>query len=518
MERSFNFNDLFVFDLANNHQGSVEHGLNIIKGVAGVVYNHGIRGGMKFQFRQLDSFVHPSHHTGSDNKHIPRFFSTRLERSKYETMLAAVRKTGLLAICTPFDEKSVDVIIDMDFDIIKVASCSATDWPLIEKIAEANKPVIFSTGGLDFKKIDDLVSYFNHRGVDFAIMHCVSIYPTPDEACQLNQIDALRRRYPERVIGWSTHEDPDDDIPVQIAVAKGAGMFERHVGVETDDIKLNAYSSTPTQLDKWISGYLKAKTICGAVERPPALVTESEAIQGLRRGVYLKKTAKSDQILKRENVYFAMPCGEHQLSSGDWSDGIVMTQFCSEDEALMLNAVRMPDASPLRVIKTAIHEVKAMLNEAKIVLNSEFDVEYSHHYGVENFRETGAVLINCINREYCKKIIVQLPGQNHPSHFHRKKEETFQVLWGELFINVGGHERKLFPGETLTIQPGVFHYFWTDTGAIFEEVSTTNFNDDSYYRDKTINKMAREDRKTKVDHWGRFQIYNRANPAGASGA
>ena len=53
----------------------------------------------------------------------------------------------------------------MNIDVIKIASCSAADWPLIKKIGEAGKPVIFSTGGLDLNQIDDLVSYFDHCSV-----------------------------------------------------------------------------------------------------------------------------------------------------------------------------------------------------------------------------------------------------------------------------------------------------------------------------------------------------------------
>ena len=135
--------------------------------------------------------------------HINRFLSTRIERADYQVLLDKIRAEGLLAMCTPFDEESVDIIVDMGFDIIKIASCSAADWPLIEKISDAGLPVIASTAGLDTENIDDLVSHFEHRGVDFALMHCVGIYPTPDELCNLNQIDALKRRYPGRVIGWS---------------------------------------------------------------------------------------------------------------------------------------------------------------------------------------------------------------------------------------------------------------------------------------------------------------------------
>ena len=79
-EQAFDFDELFVFDLANNHQGSVEHGLKVIREVGGVANKHGGRAAFKFQFRQLDSFIHLAHREGSDNKHIPRFLSTRLDR------------------------------------------------------------------------------------------------------------------------------------------------------------------------------------------------------------------------------------------------------------------------------------------------------------------------------------------------------------------------------------------------------------------------------------------------------
>jgi N-acetylneuraminate synthase len=98
-----------------------------------------------------------------------------------------------------------------------------------------------STGGLTLHDVDDLVSFFDHRRVHFGIMHCVAVYPTPIDQLELNQIQTLRNRFPGKVIGFSTHEGPDDLTPVHVAVAKGAEMLERHVGIQTDTVALNAY-------------------------------------------------------------------------------------------------------------------------------------------------------------------------------------------------------------------------------------------------------------------------------------
>jgi sialic acid synthase SpsE/mannose-6-phosphate isomerase-like protein (cupin superfamily) len=505
VSQAFDFRDIFVFDLANNHQGDIDHALRIIRGIGEVVRNRKVRGIFKFQFRQLDSFIHPAHHQNSDNKHIPRFMATRLDRSQFQVLLDAVRAEGMLAMCTPFDEESVDVIVDMGFDLIKVASCSAKDWPLLEKVAEANLPVIFSTGGLQLSNIDDLASFMDHRGTDFAIMHCVSIYPIPVDKFHLNQIDVLRNRYRNKVIGWSTHEDPEETVPIQIAVAKGARMFERHVGIAAGDIKLNAYSATPEQSDRWIAAWQAAVQFCGSTDRQASSI-EQESLNSLRRGVFARKPIKKGQVIEREHVYFAMPYIEGQLDSGNWKPGIVAMGNAKANGPLLLQHSRVPHDPDYHVLKEAVHEVKALLNEAHIALNSEFEVEYSHHYGIASFREYGAVIINCINREYCKKVLVQLPGQKHPMHFHPLKEETFQVLHGNMTVSVDGHVRTLRPGDICLVMPGVWHSFWSEDGCVVEEVSTTHFNSDSVYKDAKINKLKRHERKTVVDHWGRFQL------------
>ncbi|PIE31365.1 hypothetical protein CSA56_18460, partial [candidate division KSB3 bacterium] len=265
--KAFDFNGLFICDLANNHQGDVEHAENIIRGIGEVFQETGVRGALKFQFRQIDTFVHPDFKDRQDVKHIPRFVSTALSIDQYRQLAQAVKDAGMITMCTPFDEASVDVILDLGIEIIKIASCSASDWPLLERVAEVNRPVVVSTAGLSLQKIDRLVSFFEARGVHFALMHCVAIYPTPMDKLQLNQISALKERFPHLPIGFSTHEDPDSDVPVRIAYAKGAELFERHVGLVAEKYSLNKYSSTPEQVKKWIRAYQETVEACGGEHR-----------------------------------------------------------------------------------------------------------------------------------------------------------------------------------------------------------------------------------------------------------
>lgn len=504
---TFHFEDLFVFEMANNHQGELEHGLRIIDEMARLAERHGVRAAVKLQLRELSTFVHPEHRTTSDNRHIPRFMSTAMPVESFRKLVAATKDRGLVTMATPFDEPSVDVLVELGIEIVKIGSPSARDWPLLEVVAECGLPVLYSTGGLTMKEIDDVASYFEHRMVRHALMHCVSIYPTATEDLQLDQIRQLQERFPDTTIGWSGHESPDDVMPVQLAVALGARIFERHVGVPTDEISLNAYSMAPAQVDVWLAAYRRAVDACGDRDTrrdPPP--TERDSLHDLQRGVYAKRTVESGARLSRDDVYFAMPRVQDQLTSSDWVSGIVTRVALEPNEPALVAQLDLPTDPEQQIVYTAIHEVKAMLNQARLVMPTDFKLEISHHYGMENFREFGTVIIDCINREYCKKLLIQLPGQKNPLHYHRRKEETFQVLSGVLEVEIDGRPRTLHAGETLLVQPGVWHSFWTHDGAIFEEVSTTHYNDDSFYADKAINRMERSSRKTVVDHWGRHQI------------
>ena len=142
-----------------------------------------------------------------------------------------------------------------------------------------------------------------------------------------------------------------------------------------------------------------------------------------------------------------------------------------------------------------------MLNEARIVLGDDVEVELSHHKGLAEFRTTGALLFTVIDREYCKKIVLMLPGQEHPGHLHRVKEETFQLLWGDLEVRLPDRRVVLKPGEQVLVHPGVAHGFATSGGAIFEEVSTRSTRSDSFYLDEAIRRLDPMERKTILEEW-----------------
>ncbi|MBC8037417.1 MAG: N-acetylneuraminate synthase family protein [Rhizobiales bacterium] len=500
MAKTFDFENLFIYDLANNHQGDIAHARRIVSEVGRVNRDGKVKGALKFQFRQLDSFIHPEFKARKDHKYVKRFSETRLEMDAFAKLADHVRSEGLLTMCTPFDEESVDVICDMGLDVIKIASCSADDRPLLEKVARVNKPVVVSTAGLRTDEIDWLVNFLETERVDFALMHCVALYPTPDDKLQLNQITQLRERYRGVPVGWSTHEDQNNTSAIQVAFGLGARLFERHVGLNTDKNKLNAYSSTPDQLEKWIAAFHAARAMLGNEERAPTSAAERQTLVELKRGAYVKRALAKGETLQRNDIFFAMPTQDGQLISGQWRPGLVSDKEYAANAPLDANLGGQGPGDDQLVYQIML-QVRGMLSKASIHINEDAAIEISHHYGLRRFREYGAVIITCINRNYAKKLVIQLPRQKHPYHFHKQKEETFQLLDGDLEIVKDGAKLQMRPGDTFLVEPNQWHKFATLDGCIFEEVSTTHFNNDSFYEDPAIAGMSRDDRKTKVDNW-----------------
>ena len=492
----FNLNNLFVLDLANNHQGNLQHGLDIIDKLAEIIKKEKIKAAIKFQFRQLETFIHPKFKKNKGVKHIDRFESTKLTLSDYKKMIARIKEHKILTMCTPFDEESLDVIKNLDIDILKIASCSCIDIPLINKISKMNYPIIASTGGANDSEIDYLVTMLEKAGAEFALNHCIAIYPTPKEKLQLNQIEYLKKRYFGISVGWSTHEEPDDLKTVQLAYAKGATIFERHVGLETKDYKLNKYSSSPNQIEKWIQSYKVAVNSCGSEKRSPASQEEIDSINSLLRGVYAKKNIIKGDKINLGNAYFAMPCQKNFMTVRDWKTDLIAEQNYKVNDPI--KKMEHKTVSNDNLISDILIQVKGMLREARILLKPDQKFEISHHYGLSRFREFGAVIINLINREYCKKLIVQLPRQKHPYHHHKKKKETFHILHGDLEIEKNGNPSLLKEGDIYYIERNQWHKFSTLHGVIFEEISTTHYSDDSFYQDQKINDMSKSARKTVV--------------------
>jgi N-acetylneuraminate synthase len=350
------FDELFVLELANNHLGKVERGLRIVSAYAQVVRFNNVRAAIKLQIRDVDNFIHKDFRDRTDVRYIKKTLDTQLSIEEYGKLVTAIRQASCIPMATPFDERSVDICCELGIQILKIASSDLNDWMLIEKIAKAKKPVIVSTGGSSLKDIDDLVRFFDNRHIPLAINHCVSLYPSEDNELQMNQIDFLRNRYPDHVIGFSSHEYHDWKNSMLIAYAKGARTFERHVDIDDDGVKVSPYCSLPDQVDEWFKAYHQARAMCGApgTERRLPGAREIQYLDTLVRGVYAKRDLPEGHILHDDDVYLAVPLQKGQISCRELMRGEVLLRPLQQDQAIMIDDIDSPYSS-IPSLKSAIY-------------------------------------------------------------------------------------------------------------------------------------------------------------------
>jgi sialic acid synthase SpsE/mannose-6-phosphate isomerase-like protein (cupin superfamily) len=492
---------LVVLEMANNHMGDLAHGFKVISAFGDVCrqFPH-FQFAFKLQYRDLDTFIHPAMQGRSDIKYVKRFSETRLTRQQFDLLVAKIREEGFLAMATPFDNASVQTLVEQKLDILKIASCSFTDWPLLEEAVKTELPIIASTAGADLEDIDRVVSFLAHRSKTFAIMHCVGEYPTADEKMHISQIDYLRQRYPGVRIGFSTHENPANTDIVKMAVSKGASIFEKHVGVGTASYALNAYSASPSQVQAWLNAATYALQVCGVGDqRLPVNDSERASLRSLRRGIFLRHDLAGGHTLTDDDVYFAFPPQDDHYTANDWSKYARFRTLMPLTKDSAISSANTQRADTRQKVRDIAQKVKSLIESSRITVPGGIELEISHHYGLDKFDEVGLTMLTVVNRGYCKKLLVSLPGQQHPEQYHKKKEETFHVLFGELHIFLNGVKKTCKPGDVINIEPGVRHAFVSPTGAVIEEISSTHFKEDSFYTDETI--MKNKNRKTVLTYW-----------------
>jgi N-acetylneuraminate synthase len=491
---------IVILEIANNHMGNIKHGKKLIKKFYEITksFKNQINFVLKYQYRDSKTFIHKK--ADNSNKFVKRFKQTFLSDKEWRQLLNFSSKYYSLA-CTPFDETSAKKVFSQKFSYVKIASCSATDWPLVEEIyslyKKKKKKILISLGGLSDKQISRVFSFFNNRKVDFDFLYCVAKYPSSAKDLNLVYFSKLREEYGNCVKGLSLHETSNEAITPIIAYGAGVRIFEKHVGVKTIKYSVNEYSVTPNELKRWLLNLIKAIELWGSTDnRIKNIYKETKQLNSLKRGVFVNKKITEREVIKRKDIYFSFPCKSGQMQANNFTKfyKIVARNLINKDQPLKFSDIKIEDNySKVLLIRD---KIKIFLRNSGVVLPRNPRLEISYHYGIDAFYKYGMTMINIINNQYCKKLLILLPGQSHPAQFHLKKRESFFVLFGNVVLTINNKKFLIKAGELKTIMAKQVHKFSSKNGAIIEELSTTSERSDSYYLDKKINEN--KDRKTFI--------------------
>ena len=220
-----------VAEVGINHNGDIE----IAKKLMEVAKNAGCDA-VKFQKRTIEVVYSPEELArprenpfGTTNGDLKR--GLEFGKREYDEIDFFAKELDIPWYASPWDEESVDFLMQYDIPYIKIASACATDRDLLKHCVNTGKPLLIATGMCDLPLIRRIVDYvLSIDGQIACLYHCTSTYPSKPVELNLLGIQTLKNEFPEIPIGYSGHET---GVPPSVmAAVLGAASVERHITLD----------------------------------------------------------------------------------------------------------------------------------------------------------------------------------------------------------------------------------------------------------------------------------------------
>lgn len=157
------------------------------------------------------------------------FAGLELDYTFHEALRDYCVAQGLIFFSTPLTVDWVDELLRLDIPAFKIASGDVNNWPLLTAVVARRKPVIVSTGAASENEVKSAIDYLEQAGATYALLHCVSLYPTPLEKANISRLGRIAALFPEGrkiPLGFSDHTE--GTLAAFAAVSGGAVIVEKH--------------------------------------------------------------------------------------------------------------------------------------------------------------------------------------------------------------------------------------------------------------------------------------------------
>lgn len=251
---------------------------------------------------------------------------------QYHELKKYAEKQGILFFASVWDHTSADFLDKLNIDAYKIPSADLINIPLLEYVAQKDKPVLLSSGMNTVEEIDDAmraVQKYNRRVVLF---HCLSLYPSPEDKINLRFMDVLKKRFHPLPIGYSGHEI--DLLPTLAAVAQGAHIIERHLTLDKT-MKGSDHSGSlePHQLKELVDTIRRIEKINGVAEK----IIHEELIplrEKLAKSIATKKAIPAGTVITRDMLTIKGP--GHGIAPGKLDDMVGRVAEVDLDEDVIV--------------------------------------------------------------------------------------------------------------------------------------------------------------------------------------
>ena len=214
------------------------------------------------------------------------------------------KKNGIDFLCTPFEIDSLNELIKIKVEAIKISSCNLTNFPFLYAAAKSKLPILLSTGMANFEEVDDAVKIFKRFKNPLLVFQCTSNYPSKISNANLLVLNTYKKKF-KCPVGFSDHTN--SLIPAIVAVSQGAVVIEKHFTLSKKLPGIDQKASIePKELKELAKVTKDASLSLGEFEKKRSK-EENDTVKALRRSLVASKNIKKNEVLKKSMISIKRP-------------------------------------------------------------------------------------------------------------------------------------------------------------------------------------------------------------------
>ena len=286
-----------IAEIGNNHQGKIELAETAIE------YAHEAGAdAVSFQYAPLHTYCTRDMY---DHPNLTFLSECKFSLGELAELGERVHGKGMAFSVNVEDAETLDKMLELGIDFIKLCSADLTNLPYIRSCAAKGLPIFFSTGAAYMEEIERAYNAMKDAGLgEFVIYHTNSGYPTPIEEANILLKDVLHDEY-GGVKGYCDHTP--HIIPPVVAVSRGAKVIEKHIttdrGLKGDDWMV---SLEPGEFKTMVQFIRQAELALGNSDKKP-LENEQPTRTFKRKSIISKCAISKGTVLTEGHLCFKLP-------------------------------------------------------------------------------------------------------------------------------------------------------------------------------------------------------------------
>jgi len=205
----------------------------------------------------------------------------------------------IIFLTTPFDEKSLDEIDELDLPAYKIASTDTTNLPFLKRVAKKGKPVFLSTGMSYLSEIEMALETIYEHNQNVVLLQCTANYPIRNSEANLSVINTFKNNF-DVLVGFSDHTVGVG--AAAFAIPMGAKVVEKHFTIDKELSGPDHRASlSPDELYRFVELVREVDEYMGSSIKKPNL-SETRTRSTLQKCLVARCRINKGDIFTEENL------------------------------------------------------------------------------------------------------------------------------------------------------------------------------------------------------------------------